>query len=330
MFSAHGQATRVPAHRIPEAPGNHFADLSGFTRRDRVVAMLAFAKPDGEEDVSGYLALGTAQGKVKRVALADLFDQAPANPQVIGLDNGDELLWADTGPGGGEFFLVTSGGRAIRFAEDDVRAMGLAAGGIAGIKLGKPDRVVGGWVIPGGGMDPSDVVVMTGSGFAKQMALADFPVQGRSGQGVVAAKTAERSGDLAGAAALPAAAAATVVCLLSGGGARLIAAQDVPQMGRPAQGKPVLALPDNEHIQQLYVVRSPSTEYEPPAPDTSASRGDTGAVSAPRTGRGRTENGRSGVAAAGRKSKAATTATAPPGRRRAGQKRLPQQRKTGR
>ena len=69
-------------------------------------------------------------------------DQASADPQVIGLDDGDELLWAGVSPGGGEFLLVTAQGQAIRFAEDDVRSMGLPAGGIGGVKLAAKDRVV--------------------------------------------------------------------------------------------------------------------------------------------------------------------------------------------
>ncbi|PKO20803.1 MAG: DNA gyrase subunit A, partial [Chloroflexi bacterium HGW-Chloroflexi-1] len=144
LFSAKGQAARVPIHQIPEGAGAHFADVSSLTRRDRVVALRAISSPEGEEPDSGlrpgsgqgYLLLGTAQGKVKRVTIADLLAQAHTDPQVIGLDDGDELAWVDVSSGGGEMLLVTASGQAIRFAEEDVRSMGLAASGIGGIKLG--------------------------------------------------------------------------------------------------------------------------------------------------------------------------------------------------
>ena len=142
LFSVKGQATRIGAHQVPEGSGSHFADLSGLTRRDRIAAMVALPKSMGDQEGGPLLLLATVQGKVKRVAVVDLMDQASADPQVIGLDDGDELLWAGISPGGGEFLLVTAQGQAIRFAEDDVRAMGLAAGGIGGVKLAAKDRVV--------------------------------------------------------------------------------------------------------------------------------------------------------------------------------------------
>ena len=60
---------------------------------------------------------------------------------MIGLDDGDELFWAGVSAGEGELLLVTASGQAIRFSEDDVRSMGLPAGGIGGIKLAAKDRV---------------------------------------------------------------------------------------------------------------------------------------------------------------------------------------------
>ena len=102
LFSAKGQATRVHAHQIPEAPGAHYADISGLTRRDRIVAMLSFSREESDALASSFLLLATSQGKVKRAALTDLFDAASTDPAVIGLDDGDELCWAGVSAGEGE------------------------------------------------------------------------------------------------------------------------------------------------------------------------------------------------------------------------------------
>ena len=155
LFSVKGQATRIGAHQVPEGSGSHFADLSGLTRRDRIAAMVALPKSMGDQEGGPLLLLATVQGKVKRVAVVDLMDQASADPQVIGLDDGDELLWAGVSPGGGEFLLVTAQGQAIRFAEDDVRSMGLPAGGIGGVKLAAKDRVVAAMALVKGAEPPS-------------------------------------------------------------------------------------------------------------------------------------------------------------------------------
>jgi DNA gyrase subunit A len=249
LFSVKGQATRIGAHQVPEGSGSHFADLSGLTRRDRIAAMVALPKSSDQLPDSSVLLLATVQGKVKRVAVVDLMDQASADPQVIGLDDGDELLWAGVSPGGGEFLLVTAQGQAIRFAEDDVRSMGLPAGGIGGIKLAAKDRVVAAMNLVKGEIAQPHVALITTLGIGKRVPVADFPAQGRNGQGVVAAKPSPKLGNVAGAAL--AGFSDTLFCLTAGGGARLIPAAAVPEMGRPAQGKSVIPLVGGDQVTRI-------------------------------------------------------------------------------
>ena len=254
LFSVKGQATRIGAHQVPEGSGSHFADLSGLTRRDRIAAMVALPKSSDQLPESSALLLATVQGKVKRVAVSELMDQASADPQVIGLDEGDELLWAGVSPGGGEFLLATAQGQAIRFAEDDVRSMGLPAGGIGGVKLAAKDRVVAAMVIAAVGLMKGEsvqphVVLITTLGIGKRVPIADFPAQGRNGQGVVAAKPSPKLGNVAGAAL--AGAGDMLLCLTAGGGARSIPAESVPEMGRPAQGKSVIPLVGGDQVTRI-------------------------------------------------------------------------------
>ena len=190
-------------------------------------------------------------------------DQASADPQVIGLDDGDELLWAGISPGGGEFLLVTAQGQAIRFAEDDVRSMGLAAGGIGGVKLAAKDRVVAAMGIAAMAMSKGadaqpHVVLLTTLGIGKRVPVADFPVQGRNGQGVVAAKPSPKLGNVAGAAL--AGPGDTLLCLTAGGGARPIPAASVPEMGRPAQGKSVIPLVGGDQVTRIVGVAIESSK----------------------------------------------------------------------
>jgi DNA gyrase subunit A len=263
LFSVKGQAARIGAHQVPEGSGSHFADLSGLTRRDRIAALVALPKSMGDQEGGPLLLMATVQGKVKRVAVVDLMDQASADPQVIGLDDGDELLWAGISPGGGEFLLVTAQGQAIRFAEDDVRAMGLAAGGIGGVKLAAKDRVVAAMGIAAMAMSKGadaqpHVVLLTTLGIGKRVPVADFPVQGRNGQGVVAAKPSPKLGNVAGAAL--AGPGDTLLCLTAGGGARPIPAASVPEMGRPAQGKSVIPLVGGDQVTRIVGVAIESSK----------------------------------------------------------------------
>jgi DNA gyrase subunit A len=261
ILSAKGQATRVPAYQVPDSAGAHYADISGLTRRDRVAAVCAFPPSHGDETAPGYLLLGTLRGKVKRVALADVAAQAHTNPQVIGLEPGDELAWAGVSAGGGEILLVTAAGQAIRFTEEDVRAMGLPAGGIGGIKLQGKDRVIAGCGIPAGaaGADPqAAVALITAGGFGKRVPLAEFPVQGRNGQGVIAAKPAPRTGELAGAALLSP--GDLMACLTGSGTVKVLRTGALPEMNRSSSGKSVLALGSGEQVQSAYSATGPGAE----------------------------------------------------------------------
>jgi DNA gyrase subunit A len=281
LLSAKGQATRIPAYQVPDGVGAHYADISGLTRRDRVAALCAFPQSHGDEAASGYLLLGTLRGKVKRVALADVAAQAHTNPQVIGLDAGDELFWAGVSGGGGEILLATASGQAIRFSEEDVRPMGLPAGGIGGVKLQGRDRVVAGCGIPAGADAETFVALVTAGGFGKRVALAEFPIQGRNGQGVIAAKPTPRTGELAGAALV---AAGDLLACLTGGPVKVLRAGVLPATGRATLGKAVLALGSGEQVQAVYGAAGGGDEQAPPEIRTRKPKGSDETRPAGKTG----------------------------------------------
>nr|NIV33819.1 DNA gyrase subunit A [Anaerolineae bacterium] len=144
LFAADGKAAAFPIHQLPEGvawegTGTHYADLTPLTRRDTVVDALALPSPQPE----GYLFLATHNGVVKRVALADLPGVSGEEFVVFGVEEGDAVGWAAVTTGADQVLLVTAAGRAIRFEEEEVRPMGLPAGGVMGVKLDdRDDRVV--------------------------------------------------------------------------------------------------------------------------------------------------------------------------------------------
>ena len=90
--------------------------------------------------------------------------------------------------------LFTSAGKAMRFKESDVRAMGRTACGVRGVKLGKDQAVIS--LIIG---DDGDVMTVTENGYGKRTPIDQFPVKGRGGMGVISIKTSERNGEQVGA-----------------------------------------------------------------------------------------------------------------------------------
>lgn len=243
VFAADGQAAAYPVHQLPEGvawegAGTHLADLTSLTRRQRVAAALVLPPSP-----SGYLFLATRKGVVKRIALHDLPGVSAEPFPVMGVAKGDALEWAVVTGGDDEVVLVTRAGQAIRFREDEVRPMGLPAGGVKGVKLaGEEDRVVALAVV----RPRSDLFVVAGDGRAKRTALSDYPTQGRYGRGVVAARFAVSGIGLAGACVVQS--TDPVVLVTEKGAAKTVRARSASRMGRATQGKPIISLRKGDRV----------------------------------------------------------------------------------
>jgi DNA gyrase subunit A len=184
LFAADGRAVSLPVYQLPQAremgDGSHFAELTGFSRRDHLAA--ALIRPSNR---NGYLFLTTMTGVVKRVRLEDLPGITGDPFAVINVAKEDSLGWAVLTTGEDEVVLSTAAGQLIRFSEDTVRPMGLPAGGVMGIKLANDvDGVIGMDVV----VPESFVWSITDNGLAKATPMTEYPSKGRYGQGVVNVK----------------------------------------------------------------------------------------------------------------------------------------------
>lgn len=196
LFTSDGMAATIPVHQIPQSndveQGAPFSSFAALAPEQQIVAGLA--RPPIMND--GYLFLGSTGGMVKRIDVADLPGLMARPFRVMGLAD-DKLGWAVWTGGNDEIMLLSAEGKGIRFHEDDVRPMGLPAGGVNGIKLGgASDHVVSMLVVQPEG----NVLVISSTGLAKWSPVDEFPVQGRYGQGVIAMKLADKTAYLAAAA----------------------------------------------------------------------------------------------------------------------------------
>jgi len=173
----------VPANSVQLAAGARIADYLGLTdKKERVVGLVSLTS-------ELPIALGTAQGVVKRVA-AGGYPSRPAF-EVIALKPGDEVIGASQGGDAEEFVFVTSDAQLLHFGADQVRPQGVAAGGMAGIKLAPQATAIFFGAVDAG----SDISVVTIStpvdtlpgadpGRGKVSSLRDFPGKGRATGGV--------------------------------------------------------------------------------------------------------------------------------------------------
>jgi DNA gyrase subunit A len=175
LVSSRGRAWWGGVGRLPRAAT--FEDI-GLAKGEQVVGMGILA---GE----CCLILGTRKGQVKRIKAQDAKTGAEATwSTIIGLSNGDDgVLFA--GVGGEEAqVMFFSTARANRFAASEVNPQATpSAKGVAGVKLPEGDRLLGGAVVSHASA-PLGLIVVAQTGYVKRVALDEFPVQGRGGQGV--------------------------------------------------------------------------------------------------------------------------------------------------
>ncbi len=277
LFADSGRAARLGIHEL-QAESKAAAEFTGLERKEKATAALALprvagpagpgsvdsATPTTADDANGFLFFATERGYVKRVSLEDVTGSVNSGSVVMNVDDKDRLGWALRTTGASQVLLVASNGQAIRFAEDEVRSMGLPAGGVGGMKLGKNERIVFAGVV-----EPDSLLMTyTANGFAKFSALADFPSQGRNGGGVAAHKLSARTGAVTAAAILAADRLPKLLALLTPKGApRVVELTEIPNQGRASQGKQVAEPTPGAPVVAIRWLDG-NEPAEPPAPRT--------------------------------------------------------------
>ena len=269
VFSKDGRCSRIGIHEISEDGSKKVSDLTGFTGRDAITAAVALPRTRSSED-EDFLFLVTDQGTVKRIAVADVQASTGGEFTVLNVDDKERLTWALRTHGRQEVILVSAQGQSIRFAVEDVRSMGLPAGGVGGIRLKKKDRILyAGIVDPDG-----ELLTVTSGGFAKRSALSEYSVQGRNGSGIVTHKLTDKTGEVAAAVVLPPKSdAAWLLFVTAKGSPKAALTAEMPVMGRSVQGKPVVMTSAQDGITAVWQPdlgtpdKDPATPSEPAAPD---------------------------------------------------------------
>ena len=194
FFTQSGRVFQLRVHEVPErerqakgVPINNLIDIGG---NERVTAV--FIRPESETEAH-YMLMVTKNGYIKKTALREYANVRRNGLIAINLQEGDELDWVTPTTGKDEIIIATALGKAIRFSETEVRAMGRDTQGVIGIKLGKDDTVAGMGTVSGDG----DVLVVTERGYGKRTPVAEYPMHHRSGQGVFTLKVTDRVGRLA-------------------------------------------------------------------------------------------------------------------------------------
>ena len=211
--------------------------LPALAADEKVNAML----PVKEYSEDRYVFFATRQGVVKKTPLSDFSRPRSVGIWAIELDDGDRLVDVALTDGSRDVLLFASNGKAVRFAEDEVRAMGRTARGVRGITLTDASRVVT-MLVAGEG----DILTATERGYGKRTPLDDYPRKGRGTQGVIAIQTSDRNGALVGATQVT---EEHEIMLISNQGTLVrTRAAEVARVGRNTQGVTLIRLPAEEAL----------------------------------------------------------------------------------
>jgi DNA gyrase subunit A len=247
IVAENGEAASLAVHALPEAekPGDGLPiyKLSALSENDRLACLLSLPGR-GERLQDWFVLSATRQGMVKKSSIGELPGPSAGTFTLARVNQGDRLGWLRLTDGKSQVLMLTAQGMAIRFSEEEVRPMGLVAAGVMGLKLQSGDEVVGVETLP----QPGDVFMAASDGTAKRVAVDQFPVQGRYGQGVVAWKLpgkARAVGMVIGKGT------ERVTLHLDRLAPKMCRLDEAPLQTRAARGKPVVELKPGDQVLSL-------------------------------------------------------------------------------
>jgi DNA gyrase subunit A len=241
-FSNLGQLYWLKVYQLPKAGrgsrGKPIVNLLPLETEERITAVL----PIRAYEEGRFIFMATAGGTVKKTSLVAFSRPRAAGIIAVDLEPGEKLVGVAITDGTRDVMLCSSEGKAIRFNEDDVRAMGRNAAGVRGIRLPDGEQVIS-LIIP----DPNGLILTASeNGFGKLTPVDEFPVHGRGGQGVIAMQTTERNGRLV--AATQVATTDELMLMSSSGTLVRTRAGEISVLGRNTQGVRLIRLDDGERL----------------------------------------------------------------------------------
>ncbi|WGV13594.1 DNA gyrase subunit A [Psychrobacter maritimus] len=204
-----------------------------------------------------FVFFATANGTVKRVELKQFANIRSNGLIAVGLEEGDKLVSARITNGSQEVMLFASSGKAIRFDENDARAMGRTAKGVRGMRLAADEFIKSLVVIED---DVREILIACENGFGKRTFIDEFNTQNRGGGGVIAIKTSERNGALVRATKVD---STDDIILISDKGTLVrTPVEHVASSGRNTQGVTLIRLSKDEKLVAMARVEHEESDDE--------------------------------------------------------------------
>ncbi|NLF54155.1 MAG: DNA gyrase subunit A, partial [Thauera phenolivorans] len=194
-------------------------------------------------DEEHFVFMATSEGTVKKTALTAFSNPRKAGIIAVSLDDGDHLIGVAITDGDSDVMLFSDAGKAVRFAESDVRPMGREARGVRGMTLEEGQRVIAMLVAKD---ESQSVLTATENGYGKRTPVAEYTRHGRGTKGMIAIQTSDRNGRLVGAVLVE---PNNEVMLISTGAVLIrTRVEDIRELGRATQGVTLINLDEGTSL----------------------------------------------------------------------------------
>ncbi|HPR06430.1 MAG TPA: DNA gyrase subunit A [Denitromonas sp.] len=242
-FSNRGRAYWLKVYEVPEGTrnsrGKPIVNLFPLFEGEKITAVL----PVKAFDEDHFVFMATSRGTVKKTPLSDFSNPRKAGIIAVGLDEDDYLIGVSITDGQCDVMLFSDAGKAVRFAETDVRPMGRTARGVRGMMLEPGQQVISMLVAD----DESwSVLPATVNGYGKRTPIGEYTRHGRGTKGMIAIQSRERNGKLVGAVLVK---PENEIMLISTGGVLIrTKVEHIREMGRSTQGVTLISLDDGTYL----------------------------------------------------------------------------------
>ena len=265
FFSSRGQVYVRKGYQIPEAGrsarGTNIVNILPLEPEEKISAMLR-GKGLQEDD---FIMFFTKNGVTKRMSQGELKNVRKIGIRALDIREGDELVQALTTHGSEKLLVVTRGGMAIRFDENDVRPMGRTAAGVRAIRLKDGDEVVA--AVRATDEDAA-VLTVTENGYGKRTRIGEYSVQNRGGQGLKTYQITQKTGEIVGAKKVT---GEEDILLVSDDGTIIrMEAGSISLLGRATQGVRLMRPSEGAHVVAMARTEREASEEETAEPGESA------------------------------------------------------------
>jgi DNA gyrase subunit A len=248
FFTEAGRCFWMKVYEIPEgtrtSKGRAIQNLLQIENSDNVKAYINVKTLKDEEYIKNhYIILATKKGIIKKTLLEAYSRPRQTGVNAITIREGDQLLGAKLTNGQNEIVLAVKSGKAIRFNEKDIRAIGRTASGVKGVTLAPDDEVIGMICVEN---ENEDILVVSEKGYGKRSKISDYRIIKRGGKGVKTLNVTEKTGSLI---ALKAVTDDNDLMIITKRGLTIrMAVSELRVMGRATQGVKVINLKNGDSI----------------------------------------------------------------------------------